>query len=62
MSIKVRYFNDVAVEFIRPNYAYNASLLQKKHGFIKGSNCKRWLFNRCDTHLPYCGKDLFFDL
>lgn len=62
MSIMETYFNESAVDFIISKYASRATLLQKKHGFMKVLNYKRWPDNGCNKHPLYCGKDLFFDL
>ncbi len=62
MSIMETYFNKSTVEIIMSKYACSATLLQKKHGFMKVLKYKRWPDNGCNKHSLYCGKDLFFDL
>lgn len=62
MSIMETYFNESSVEFIMSKYVSSATLLQKKHNFMKGLNYKRCPDNGCNKHSLYCGKDLFFDL
>lgn len=41
MSTMETYFNDGMVEFIMSKYGCIATLMQKKHGFMKGLNHKR---------------------